>query len=195
MPNETIQLIKNIWTSSKFQLPRSRISKHGQKLIVQCMLALQNNTIDQEDLDKLKILTVMSKNFPLKKKTDSANPAYLTKKFKTDQEYLVKLKISTASRRKRPSWKKTDSVTHVCLTKQSNWLKIFAQARNSNCLEQKILSLNKTDSTNHAFLTQNNPIDLKYLHKLKIATALTKTVPTQKKTESTNHAGLTKQSN
>ena len=31
MPNKTIQLLKNSWTSSKFQLPRARIFHHQTK--------------------------------------------------------------------------------------------------------------------------------------------------------------------
>ena len=43
------------------------------------MRALQNNTIDQEDLDKLKLLSALSKNFPSYKKTDSVKHVSLTK--------------------------------------------------------------------------------------------------------------------
>ena len=103
---------------------------------------------------------------------------------------MVKLKISTASRRKCPSWKKIVSVNHAGLT----WSKIFAHARNSNCLGRKILPRKKTDSANYVCLTQNNPIDKEHFDKLNIPTALSKNFQLRNKTDSTNHAVLKKQS-
>ena len=50
-----IQLIMNIWPSSKFQLPWKEIPSHNKTIY---------NPIDPEYFAKLKILTALSKNFP-----------------------------------------------------------------------------------------------------------------------------------
>ena len=74
-----IQVSKNSLISSKFKLPRARIFHQERKQTMQTMHALQNNTIDQEYLDKLKIHSASSKTVPSQKKIDSVTHVCLTK--------------------------------------------------------------------------------------------------------------------
>ena len=76
-----IQLTKNIWTSSKFSLPRERISITIENR--QCTLCMPNK---QSAIQLIKIIWSCKnshcheKEFPSRKKTDSAHHACLTKK-------------------------------------------------------------------------------------------------------------------
>ena len=63
VPNKPIQLIKNIWISSIFQLPQARIFHHERKQTVQTISALQNILIDQEYLNKFIVQTAVNKYF------------------------------------------------------------------------------------------------------------------------------------
>ena len=64
MRSKTIQLIKNIWTISTFQLPQAKFFHHETKQTVQAMCDSQNNPNDQEYLDKLKISTASRSKCP-----------------------------------------------------------------------------------------------------------------------------------
>ena len=95
-----------------------------------------------------------------RKQTVQTMRAYQNNPIPIDQEYLDKLKIPNVSSKHFPSRKKIDSANHACLTKQSNsnWSRIFRQAQNSKCLEQKISITKENRHTCLANETICNPI-------------------------------------
>ena len=78
MPNKTIQLMKNIWTSSTRKLPRAYLFFFTKKTEISHRACFKIcNPTSRDYFDKLKITTACSMNFPSQK---------------INQEYFEKLK-------------------------------------------------------------------------------------------------------
>ena len=114
-----------------------------------------------------------------------------------DQEYSDKLNLPTALSKNFPSLKKTGSAHHAYQNNLNcNWLRIFGQAQNPNCIKQEfsITKANRQFTSCVPSKTICNPINQQYLQKLKIPTALFKNFPQRNNKDSAHHVCLTKQS-
>ena len=132
MPNKTIRLIKNMCTSLKFQLPRSKIFSAYHT----CLTKHSAIQVFKHSWTSSKVQLPRARNFP-RKGTDSANHACHTKQsaIQLSKNSWTSSKFQLPSARNFPR-KETDSANHACLTKQSA-IQVSKNAQNSNCFEQE----------------------------------------------------------